>query len=102
MLLHHHANRVHHRTEHRRGSRLTREYALFHERYVGKEHLLFFHQVNPQFLGERGEDLLHLEELRMILAVHPDHLGGERQNARTFFANESVVRGCYMTDQVRQ
>ena len=68
----------------------------------GKEHLLFFHQVNPQLLSERREDLLHLEEFRMILAVYPNHLGGQRQNARAFFPNESVVRGGDMTDQVRE
>ena len=58
--------------------------------------------MNPALLSERREDLLHLEEFRMILTVYLNHLGGKRQNARTFFPNESVVRGCYMNDQVRE
>ncbi len=47
--------------------------------------------MNSQFLGERGESLLHLEEFRMVLAVYANYLGSERQNARAFFPNESVV-----------
>ena len=82
------------------GAGSARQCAFFHERYVGEEHLLFLHQVNSQLLRERGENLLHLEEFRMILSVHSNYLGGKRQNARALFPNEHVMGAGDMTDQV--
>ena len=75
---------------------------LFHAQDVGKENLLFLHQVNSQLFSERGEDCLHLEEFRMILAVHANYLGGERFNARALFAHKDVMGAGDVSDQVGQ
>ena len=84
------------------GSGLSCQTTLFHAQDVGKENLLFLHQVNSQLLGERREDCLHLQQFRVVLAVYANHLRSERFNARALFANKDVVGAGDVSNQVGQ
>ena len=82
--------------------RLSRHYAFFHAHHVGEEDLLFLHQVDPELFAQRRKHLLHLQQLGMVLAVNADDLLGERLNARALGADEHVMRGGDVGDQVGQ
>src|SRR5271157_130055 len=58
--------------------------------------------MNAQLPSERGKDFLYLKEFRMILAVYAHYFGGERLNARAFFAHKHVMGAGDMTNQVGQ
>jgi hypothetical protein len=100
VFLHHHANRIHDGSEHGRRHGFSGERALFHVDHVREQDLFFFHQVDAEFAGEFGKDFLHLQKFGMTLTVNADDFGGERFDARALFADEDVMGGSNVADEV--